>query len=49
MQKAALLSFVLTEKVTGKLDQMALNQNSLEKSAIGLGKDRDNRTFLLHI
>lgn len=49
MQKATLLPFILKEKVSGKLDQTALNQNSLEKNAIGLGKDRDNKTLLLYI
>lgn len=49
MQKVVLLPFVLTEKMPGKLDQTALNQYSLEKNAIGLGKDRDNKTLLLYI
>lgn len=37
------------QKNARKLDQTALDQNSLEKNTIGLGKDRDNKTLLLYI
>lgn len=50
MQKAGNPAFFYTyKKLPGQLEQTALDQNSLEKSAIGLGKDRDNKTLLLYI